>query len=321
MTSHGMLVCSFYIKKRFSQGTNELLPLNLPFSVEIEEGKRAVFDDVFHMLSNFCLRNTFLSDDEKLQKVFSIKENSYQKFDEATHRSCTFIVKSGSYGVEGEITNRRTQEITHRMNSDEAPVKEFRVVAYVHKDAGDVIVTKGILVFQSIASFGVKTITLDRFRRFFAEYDLTIETRSVSVRTFIEKLIEQGNLYKITLIRNQLSPNTTDNMLINTGREEVSYIHPKLKQEWLQKILTIFQRADETGICEIPDEENFDDLSVHFKLGDHTRTVRLKYLDRQSIIEDIPDEIIRDRDENSLSNYMIQTANAYEARMVFRIGG
>lgn len=321
MTSHGMLVCSFYIKKRFSKGTNELLPLNLPFSIEIEDGKRAVFDDVFHMLSSFCQRNMFLSDDEKQQKVFAIKENSYHEYHEATYRSCTFIVKSGSYGIEGEITNRHTQEVTHRMNSDEAPVKEFRVIAYVHQDAGDVFVTKGILVFQSISSYGVKTITVDRFRRFLAEYDLTLETRSVSVRTFIEKLIEQGNLYKITLIRNQLSPNTTDNMLINTGREEVSYIHPTLRQEWLQKILTIFQKADETGICEIPDEENFDDLSVHFRLGERTRTVRLKYLDRQSIIEDIPDEIIRDRNENTLPNYMIQTAYEYDARMVLRIGG
>ena len=321
MTSHGMLVCSKKKKKRFSKGTDVLLPMNLPFTIEVEEGKRAVFENIFHMLSNFCQRHLYLSDDEKQQKVFSIKEGSYQEYDNTTYRCCAFIVKSGSYGVEGEITNRHTQQVTHRMNADEAPVKEFQVVVYIPKDAENIIVTKGILVFQSIASFGVKTITVDRLRRFLADYDLTLETRSVSVSTFIEKLIEQGSLYKITLIRNQLSPNTTDNMIINTGREETSYIHPNLNPEWLKRILTLFQRAEETGIYEIPDGESFDDLSVQFRLGDRMRTVRLKYLERQSIIEDIPDDIIKDRNVNSLPNYMIQTAYAYEAKMVLRIGG
>ena len=321
MATHGMLVCSFYIKKRFSRGVEEPLLLNQPYSVDISEGDGVTFDDVFQMIFSFCQRNETLFDDEKKQKVFSVRPGSINEYETATYRACTFAVKSGNYGVEGDITDRRTQEVTHRMNADEAPVREFQVVVYVPKDAGEVKVTKGIFVFQSIATYGVKTITLDNLKAFLSDYGLTLETRSVSVRAFIEKLIEQGSLYRITLIRNQVSCNTTDNMLINTGREETSYIRPNLKPEWLQSMLSVFQKADETGICEVPEGENYDDISIQFKLGNHPRTVRLKYLDKLSIIEDIPKDVIQDRDVLALPNYMIQTADAYKQRMVLSVGG
>ncbi len=320
MATHGMLVCSFFIKKRFSRGTVELLPLNQPYSVTTDDGETVSFENIFHMVFSFCQKYTTLSDDEKRQKVFSIKPKSIYEFDTATYHAITFIVKSGSYGVEGDITDRRTQQVTHRMNANEASVKEFQVVVYVPKDTGDVSITKGIFVFQSIASYGVKTITVDYLKSYLSDCGLTLNTRSVSVRAFIEKLIEQGSLYKITLIKNQLSPNRTDNMLINTGREETSYIHPNLKPEWLQSILMVFQKADETGICEIPAGENYDDISIQFKLGGHPRTVRLKYLEKLSIVEDVPDEVINDKNKFALCNYMIQTADAYKQKMVFNVG-
>ena len=134
----------------------------------------------------------------------------------------------------------------------------------------------------------MKTITTERMRAFFAEIDLTFETRSVSVSAFIEKLIQQGSLYKLTLIRNRLSQNSADNMLITTGREEQVYIHPTLLPEWQLKMLTMFRKADETGLIEIPESDDYDDISIQFKLGDKKRTVRLRNLDRLSIIEDIP---------------------------------
>jgi hypothetical protein len=135
----------------------------------------------------------------------------------------------------------------------------------------------------------------------------------------LQKLIDQGSLHKITLIRNEISPNSADNILIGTGREEKSYIKPQLRTEWLSKILDIFGKADKEGVVEIPENENFDDISIQFKLGKNTRTVRLKYLDKLSIVEDIPDGIISKEDDSKLINYMIDTANAYKPNIIFEV--
>lgn len=320
MVNYGMLVCSFYLKKRFSRGEENVLPLNNPFSVERDD-ETVEFENIFSALNDFCLRYSDFSDDERRQKVFSVKEESFQEYDSGTYRCASFIIKSGSYGVEGDITNRHTHEISYHRSENEADIKEFCCVAYVPKNTGTITINKGILVFQSIATYGVKTLTVTNLRSYFSELDLTFETRSVSVGAFIERLVSTGNLYKMTLIRNRISPNLADNLLISTGREESAYIRPNLNPVFLQRIILAFQRADETGVYEMPDGMDCDDISIQFKLGDRLRTVRLKYIDRLSIVEDIPDGIVVRNDASRVIQYMIQTADSYKDRMIFNTNG
>ena len=63
--------------------------------------------------------------------------------------------------------------------------------------------------------------------------------------------------------------------------------------------------------------DDYDDISIQFKLGDKKRTVRLRNLDRLSIIEDIPKEIIQTRNHDRIISYMISTADAYKEYMVW----
>ena len=319
MVSNGMLVCSFCLKKRYSRNS-ESLPLNHPYPYYENGIEQKVFSDAFEIFSDFCLSNSAFSDNAKRQKVFSIMEDSYKEYDTATYRCCSFVVRSGSYGVEGDITNRETNTITYRRNENEADVKSFRVVAYIPKDIGGTQIAKGILVFQSIATFGIKTITMEYFRGYLEKYGLSLDLRSVSVKAFFDKLIEQGKLRKVTLIKNNVSPNGIDNMLISTGRQEISYIRPNLTPNWRDKLTSIFQRADETSVYEIEDED-FDDISVQFEMGGRIRTVRLKNLERMSIIEDIPEGIVDRENDERLINHMIQTADEYKEKMVFNTGG
>lgn len=318
MTNSAMLVCSFYLKKKFCREDSEIYNLNQEIITNVNESPET-FSDFFSLLSSFCAKNESFLDDEKSRKMFSIKSGSLRSYDENTYHAMSFIIQSGSYGVEADMTNRHTMEISHHRSEDEADVKLFRCVVYIPKDVGEVNVNKGIFVFQSIATYGVKTITVDTMKRFFSELGFTLETRSVSVQAFLQKLIEQGALNKITLFRNHISPNAADNILISTGREEQSFVKPKLRKEWLEKILQIFGKADQDNIIEIPDDENFDDLSIQFKLGKNIRTVRLKNLDRLSIVEDIPDGIISKQDDSKLIKYMVETANAYKQNIIFEI--
>ena len=317
MVNHGMLVCSFLIKKRFAQETEDsVYSLNDTFEVKkAEDEDTREFSDIFELLQLFCGTNEALTDDTEKQKLFSVSSGSVQMYDEATYRAMSFSVRSGNYGVEAVMIDRRTRRETHRRSADEAAVMGFNGIVYVPKDMGDARVFKGILIFETIGIYGAKTVTTKYLKQFFAQYNLTFETRSVSVKVFIDKLIERGNLYRITLINNRVSSNRADNMLISSGREVTSYLQPRLKHEFLQNMLGWFDRADRTGICEIPSTD-YDDISVTFKIDSHPRTVRLKNIDRMSIVEDIPEAIFEGRNNRErLIAYMIETADDYKTKM------
>ena len=316
MTNQGMLVCSFSFRYRFKKGDDVLYSLNRPYIVENEDSSITI-ENALEMFRLFCEGNANLTDNPKKQKVFSIKGGSLERHEADTYSALSFVIKSGSYGVEADITDKNTNTVKYHRGADESDVKDFLCVVYIPKDVGELQIKKGIFVFQSIGSYGVKTITSDMMRTFFADMKLTIETRSVSVAAFLEKLIEQGNLYKLTLIKDCPSPNAADNMLITTGREERGFIRPSFKRGYLEKLFAVFRKADETGIIEMPDDQDFDDIVIQFKLGDRSRTVRLSNLEKVSIVEDIPDYIIEKRSNQAIIQHMIDTAEAYKERMVW----
>lgn len=314
MANSGMLICSFYLKERFCRGEENLYLLNGEHRTNSGEDEEKVYADVFSMLSEFCIENSDFSDDEKKAKLFSVSGDSVAYYDDGTNRAISFTIRSGSYGVESDVTDRHTKCVKYHRNVDDADIKDFQCLIYVPKDIGDTRIVKGIMIFQTIATYGVKTITVKRLTEFFAARALTLNTRSVSVRAFIEKLVEQGNLYKVTFIKNNVSPDDSDNMLISTGKEERSYIKPQLRPVVLQRILGFFERTSPSAIYEI-DGNTFDDIRVEFSLGNHHRTVRLQFIDRLSVVEDFPDDIYNNgRCENAnIIEYMLETANAYKS--------
>ena len=203
ITSQGMLVCSFNLKQRFSRGEENVYPLNQQYELKLENETLRI-EDAAKFFQIFCQENSKFTDDTIKMKLFSVKENSFCKIVRDTYTAVSFVIKSGGYGVEGEITDRTSQVVTYHRKENESDVKEFLCVVYIPHDIGNLQIKKGILVFQSIGAYGVKTITTERLRDFFGKFDLTFETRSVSIASFIEKLIQQGSLYKLTLIRERV---------------------------------------------------------------------------------------------------------------------
>lgn len=67
MTNCAMLVCSFYLKKRFSRGDEKLCLLNRGISIGDEESEYE-FVDIFDALTLFCERNSTFSDNIKAKK-------------------------------------------------------------------------------------------------------------------------------------------------------------------------------------------------------------------------------------------------------------
>ena len=219
MLHSGLLVCSFFIKKRYERGDSKAIELNKALEVETIDHTES-FSSAWDLFTRFLNENVNPKDDENSMKLFSINQDSIKKHNTQQYHAITFIVSSGSYGIESKITNRRTNEVKYHRTRDDADIKQFYGMIFIPKDIDDINVQKGIFIFQSIGTYGIKTITTKQMKEFFATLGLTLETRSVSVGIFLRKIFEEGKLSKITLLRNDISPDPADNMLISTGREE-----------------------------------------------------------------------------------------------------
>ena len=312
MISSGLMICSFFLRKRF--GT-DLYCLNDKYKTDV-----CNFDNVIDMLMDFCLKHATISDDIVNSKVFAIEEGSAKKAETNTYRTISFVIRSGAYGVESDIVDVQTEQVKYKRKSIDADIKRFACLVLVPKDVNDIKVNKGIIIFQTISSYGVKTISTKYLRTFFSAMGMTFETRSVSARIFMEKLINTGALYKLTLINNKISPDKSDSMLISSGREEKTYLKPQLKQTWKDKFLNIVEKKSETDILEFG-ANAFDDVRVTFKLGEHYRTVTLSNIDKFSVVEELPDSVYKKSltDENVLLDYMTETALEYKDKMVFAV--
>ena len=79
----------------------------------------------------------------------------------------------------------------------------------------------------------------------------------------------------------------------------------------------MFLEHPSSEIYEI-DGISFDDIKVEFRLGDRHRTVRLRHMDKLSVVEDIPNSIYSNGrfDEKTLIKHMIETACAYQKKMI-----
>lgn len=314
MISHGLLICSFFMKKKYSRTEDEILALN--GSYEYDE---VTYDNIFSLFSGFYDNYTELADDEKLMKMFSIDRGSIKRDVREDYVAESGIIHAGSYGTESDITNKTTKRVVYRRNQDDADIKQFHYMIYVPNDVEGNEIVKGMLLFETIGTFGVKTISVNNMKKFFSEkYGLTMETRSISVRIFIENLLKKDKLKKVTLIKNSVSRDPSDNMFLNIGREEKTYIKPTLKESWITKLLEHLDGRSSEDIFEINDEV-YEDIQLSFLHAGRTKTVRLNNIDKFSMVEDVPDYVFID-DRNGgkkLIEYMEQTANNYASKMIF----
>lgn len=316
MISSGLLVCSFYVKKKFSRSNENIIELNN--IMQDEQGNE--YTDIFSLFDEFLKKSIETKDDENSMKLFSIDSAAITKYNCETYRAISFIVSSGSYGLESDIINRKTGKVRYKRTQDDADIKQFFCLIYLPKDCDEIKVQKGIMLFQTISTYGIKTITTKQMKDFFSQKGLTLETRSVSVRLFIEKIINNSALSKITLVKNNVSPDSSDNMFISTGREETTYIKPKLNQSWVKRFLDYLDGKHDDDIFEINDEK-YQDIRITFSLSGKIRTVKVADIDKFSVAEEIPDSIFNNGKyvKEEIEKHMLSVAEEYAGKMIFRI--
>lgn len=132
---------------------------------------------------------------------------------------------------------------------------------------------------------------------------------------FFDKIIEEGKIKKLTIIRNRISRNIADNLLISTGKESISYINPTFQNEGLKRLVEMFNsksNKEELDLHEILDEET-EDIILNFNLNGNSRTIRLTTLDKLSIVEDIPKTI---KTKEQVVEYIKKTAESYKEHLI-----
>lgn len=311
MLNHGLLACSFIVRKKYVK--DEIYSLNGEYQYDDK-----IYHGIIEMLHEFFYNYKDYHDDEKLMKMFSVDQNSIKIVEKDSYFMVSGMIKSGAYGVESQLTNRTTNKVIFKREKDDADIKNFSFMIIIPKDVEDLIVEKGILLFETIGPYGVKTITTKNFKSFFSEnFGLTVETRSISVRLFMEKLLKDEKLGRITLIKDKVSKDSSDNMFLTVGREEITYIKPTLKSSWISLLLEHIGGTSNDDIFEIKDEV-YTDIKFTFSQGGRTKTVRLKDIDKFSMVEDVPSYVYEGNDINRerLILHMEETAKGYMNKLI-----
>ena len=311
MLNHGLLVCSFLIRKKYVK--DEIYALNADYQYDDK-----LYHGIIEMFCEFFSNYKEFHDDEKLMKMFSVDQDSIKIEEKPEYFMLSGIIRSGAYGIESQLTNRTTNKVTYKRGKDDADIKNFSFMMVIPKDAEEMIVKKGILLFETIGPYGVKTITTKNIKGFFSEkFGLTVETRSISVRLFMERLLKDENLGRITLIKNRVSKDSSDNMFLTVGREETTYVKPTLKDSWISQVLEHIDGNAQDDIFEINDEV-YNDIKFTFSQGGRTKTVRLKDIDKFSMVEEVPPYVYEGNGINRdrLIGYMEETAKGYMNKLV-----
>lgn len=249
-----------------------------------------------HAIEEFCKSKIHNERVEELQKYFGVKKDSYKKVESDEKKYISFTVTCGSYGLKSNITNTDTGNIDFEREINHADVKEFRVMIAYKKNRPGYSVKKGVILFQTLGQYGIKMITIKKIKDFFSNnFNVTTEFYNAATREAFERIIENGGLKSINLIKNKANPNFSNLYGINCGKETrtILFSGVKEKQSFISKIMDMATSKDE--VYEFDGEYN--DISLTINVGKRQKTVKIRNLNSFYIVEELPKGVM---DESGL---------------------
>jgi len=316
--------CSFYFQKLNSRNVKNIYILNQLIEYRNKDTRKLETIQVKDLLVNFFKEYETSINDKSNQKTFRCEfDNSFSGDTNEFYYTYT-IIKSGIYGSASDIIDIDTRKLVHEKTANQADERAFYLYIVIPKGSSDTKVQKGLLFFQNVGQFGVKTICTDFMKKFFSsKYSLAFKCRTVSAELFIRKIITKENVNKLIMIRNHLSDDNSDNMRLGYGQETrtIGKLF-NMNNAWDKLINEI--RAFTKGRHNLFEfeEAEFDTLKVNVKIGGAERTIDLHNLENLSIVEGIPNEIKMPDglpDKTKLLAHFEKVANEYLSDMVLEI--
>lgn len=323
MFNLSITACSFFLQKSNSKAGENIFDLNHPVVFPTENGGEEkisvleIFDQFFHQYQE-------MKKDEDRQKSFHCDLSSIKVFETNEYKVKYVRVLSGIYGSSSEILDGESQKVKIRKRASDIETRPFFVFVVIPKDNDCVTVQKGMLLFQNVGPYGIKTITTEYMKAFFAEYyKITIKCRTIAPELFVSKVIRAENIKKVHLIRNMKSADTADNLSVGYGSEVRELRGIRFDTPLGTKIMDGI-RWFVGGKYRLFEFENQDYSSVKLTvdIGGRDRKIDLHNIDNLSIIEAIPDDI-RMADghpnESKLVKHLHSVISEYLSEMALRI--
>lgn len=321
MSGLSITVCSFYLIKRNAKKNKNVYNLNETIKY-IDSDENELETNIFDILQGFVTQYATPVNDEIKKKTFSCQY--VETKDEEEFMLHTYKIVSGNYGSASTIVDAETRVKKYDMTPSDVAEKKYYVYVIIPKDNRKVIVNKGMMIFQNIGIFGIKTITCDYLGKYIAEkYDITLKCATVSPELFIKKVLVKENLKKMILIKNYKSTDPTDQYYTGYGSECRILSNFCFDDNKWNNILSMIKTiiCGKSHLFEI-ENITYDNLKLEVFIGERKRTINLLNIDNLSIIEPIPDNIMDNSgfaDLPKLSNYIVTTANEYLKEMVLHI--
>ena len=313
MNNLSLTACSIWIREKNFNKNNSIKIINLNKKII---GKEKEYNDFFDVLKNFCekySRKFVLNNYE--QKMFKIETQNVKVEENDKFRYTYIDINSGGYGIEANIVNTKTNKVLYTRKREHAETIHFRVFFAVPKGNDT---CKGIIIFQNIGQYGIKTITTDYLRKFINdELNLYTTTGNICPQVFVKKLLDNNGLMKIIYIRNNISNDKADIETMGYGKEERIITGFSNMKKWKEKISEYFN-----GSNRIYEFEDIDYSGVKFvtSIYGRIRTININNINKLSIIEGIPDEVINSLgniDEQRLKNHFVEVTKEYLEHMVY----
>lgn len=307
----GVNISSFRFKRKNTK-KDEFLSFYSNFSQYKEECSYSC-DNVISVIEEFYKSKILPEQIDYHKKYFGTKNDSFTIEESNNRIYISFTIICGAYGIKSDITDIDTNEILFERKPNNADVKDFRVMFAFEKNTEGFEVKKGVVLFQVIRQYGVKTLTTQKFKEFLSsKFNVMPFFYTVATREAFEKLIENGSFKKLHLIKNEVDPEFSNMLGINGGKEvkTIALAGIKEKKGFVDKILDL--ATSDKMVYEIDDE--YDDISLTIDMGGRTKTTSIRDIRSLCIVEQLPEDVMDVDGEiivEKVNAAMIEHANDY----------
>lgn len=261
------------------------------------------------------------SDDKSAERVFCFDKNESETYTNDNGQEIFSVlfarVKTGEYGMQSEIVNSTTGEVTHKKSENEADVMPFGFSICVPAGQCD----NGIVVLQTIGNYGIKVALNRKLDSMVKQLDpdLRFEMGVVVPRLVLNRFFEHGVLKALRFIQYEIPADESERLGLNHNTNEAS------KEVIIRKPVGFLQnnarklnewRNGEIIYSDVVQIEGFDydELKMDFKLGKTSKTISLKNIDNLQMTEDVTDEVTLEGGHptfDTLKNVMRDTGKDY----------
>lgn len=276
---------------------------------------------IIQTIQNFAATLTNHTTDDNDETIFSFERTDIQTVcnnaGQQSYRILYGRIKTGEYGIESELVDKDTGDVTHNRTANEAERMPFGFCIAIPVGRVD----NGIILVQSIGALGVKGVLHKNLQACVKNIDnkLRLTMGTIVPLTYIDRFFNNAKLQKIRMIRYEIPHNVSDMYGINYGVQQtfeertifrpIGFIERKRREidEWIRG-----QRSF-TQVIEVEDFQ-YDDLKLEFKLGRTNKTFSLKNIDKLIVTEDVTDNVDTVGGHptyDSLNNVMKTTAEEY----------